>query len=209
MWCTVRTIANIRYCKIIIIIVVTAALLYSSFITMILIIVQSLISHGALVNEQDNIGNTPLHLGKWIHVPIIMEVWSLKLLILYSLCWRTCRCGYNIIKSRSVLYCGQYCILFQYWIVSIVYCVITIELWFITLIIIGTNLMMTDTRGSTPLHLALSRLRMLDTRSALRQTTPNNHRKREVEKVKDCMYIYYNQSDCKNYVTWSMHIIIK
>ncbi len=60
---------------------------------------------------------------------------------------------------------------------------------------------MTDTRGSTPLHLALSRLRMLDTRSALRQTTPNNHRKREVEKVKDCMYIYYNQSDCKNYVT--------
>lgn len=26
--------------------------------------VQALISHGAVVNKQDNIGNTPLHLGE-------------------------------------------------------------------------------------------------------------------------------------------------
>ena len=43
--------------------------------------------------------------------------------------------------------------------------------------------MVTDTRGSTPLHLALSRLRMLDSSSSMRND-PTSQRKIEIEKVR-------------------------
>ena len=58
--------------------------------------------------------------------------------------------------------------------------------WQCYFMMLGTNLMMTDTRGSTPLHLALSRLRMMDSKG---QTTPTSQRRRELEKVNWNMFI--------------------
>ena len=75
-------------------------LIIIKIIKIIIFAVQLLLSHGALVNEQDNIGNTPLHLGTVSHDLIIFTSSKFNDYFFLSLCRRACGCGHCIIESR-------------------------------------------------------------------------------------------------------------